>query len=117
MGEWLAFIGMDQYVAKFAENEISGSILMDVTLEDLDYMSITVLGHRKSILKGAEELRKNKRVSADAQSQSHAGGAAGGGPLRTQSASGVAKEGDDRSGTASMKQVSTIRAIGLAKLV
>lgn len=64
VGEWLSFVLMDQYIEKFAENEINGVILLDITLDDLDYMGITVLGHRKVILKGAEDLRKNKRVTA-----------------------------------------------------
>ena len=32
-------------------------------LDDLDYMGVTVLAHRKLILKGIEDLRKNKRVT------------------------------------------------------
>jgi len=49
-------------VEAFILNEINGNILLDITLEDLDYMGITVLGHRKIILKGAEDLRVNRRV-------------------------------------------------------
>ena len=47
---------------QFILNEINGNILLDITLEDLDYMGITALGHRKTILKGAEDLRVNRRM-------------------------------------------------------
>lgn len=76
---------MDQYIEKFAENEINGTILLDITLEDLDYMGITVLGHRKVILKGAEELRKNGRVSTTTSSLPNGLGVVG----RTQSATNI----------------------------
>lgn len=35
---------------------------MDISLEDLDYMGITILGHRKTILKGIEEIGSVKQV-------------------------------------------------------
>lgn len=65
VGSWLNSVQLGKYATAFAENEISGSLLLDITLDDLDYMEIKVLGHRKIILKGAEELRKNRRISAD----------------------------------------------------
>jgi hypothetical protein len=36
-----------QYVSIFAANQISGPVLLDISLEDLDYMEIKALGHRK----------------------------------------------------------------------
>ena len=63
VGEWLQSIRLDAYVASFAVNEISGQVLLDISLDDLDYMDVTILGHRKLILKGIEDLRKNKRVT------------------------------------------------------
>eukprot|EP01038_Epipyxis_sp_PR26KG_P010028 gene10028-13484_t len=65
VSDWLRAISLDQYSSIFSQNEINGLILLDITLDDLDYMGITILGHRKLLLKGAEELRKNKRVNAD----------------------------------------------------
>lgn len=61
VSEWLMAMQLQQYVNAFAQNDINGTILLDINLEDLDYMSITVLGHRKAILKGVEDLRRNKR--------------------------------------------------------
>ena len=61
--EWISFLNLSQYADVFKANEIAGPILLDISLEDLDYMDIKVLGHRKLILKGIEDLRKNKRVT------------------------------------------------------
>lgn len=63
MGDWLSSMLLQQHVPSFANNAISGAILLEVSLEDLDYMQVTVLAHRKIILKGIEDLRKNKRVT------------------------------------------------------
>ncbi len=102
VGEWLSFILMEQYVAIFAANEISGPILLDVTLEDLDYMNITVLGHRKVILRGAEELRRNGgKVVGGASSSSAAPASlsssmsAVSAPMRTHSASNMSMASND----------------------
>jgi hypothetical protein len=97
VGEWLSYIQMGQYAPMFAQNEINGLILLDVTLEDLDYMSITVLGHRKVILKGAEELRRNKRVSNLASESLPTSGTGLASVLRTQSASSMTKSSADDS--------------------
>ena len=56
-----------QYVSQFEENEINGPILLEISLEDLDYMGVKILGHRKVLLKGIEDLRKNKRVTINLQ--------------------------------------------------
>ncbi|KAJ1438183.1 hypothetical protein B484DRAFT_444780 [Ochromonadaceae sp. CCMP2298] len=63
VSEWLRAVALPQYVSSFAQNEISGGILLDVTLEDLDYMQITVLAHRKILLRGVEDLRRAGRFT------------------------------------------------------
>lgn len=60
---WLNHLKLSQYVESFAVNEINGEVLLDFSLEDLDYLQITILAHRKIILKGVEELKKNKYVN------------------------------------------------------
>ena len=67
--DWLNSIALGQYAEVFAQNEISGPILLDISLEDLDYMGISILGHRKVILKGVEDLRTNKRVTISLTAQ------------------------------------------------
>lgn len=63
VSEWLSSAQLYQYAAAFIANEISGLILLDITLDDLDYMGISILGHRKIILKSIEDLRENKRIT------------------------------------------------------
>ena len=54
VGGWLESLGFGQYVQVFKTNDITGSILLDLSLEDLDYMEIKILGHRKILLKSIE---------------------------------------------------------------
>lgn len=63
---WLTEVQLQQYVSAFAQNAITGSVLLDITGEDLDYMEIKILGHRKIILKAVEEFRQNQRYSSGA---------------------------------------------------
>ncbi|GMI48902.1 hypothetical protein TrCOL_g5546 [Triparma columacea] len=63
---WLTSLGLASYGNKFAENEIFGDILLDLGLDDLDYMGIKVLAHRKKLLKGIEELKRNGKGSTNA---------------------------------------------------
>ena len=65
--QWLQSVHLSQYASQFAENEINGPILMEISLEDLDYMGVKILGHRKVLLKGIEDLRKNRRVTISLQ--------------------------------------------------
>lgn len=63
VSSWLDSILLSQHIDKFVSNAINGPILLDISLNDLDYMGITVLGHRKVLLKGIEDLRINKKVT------------------------------------------------------
>jgi len=55
-GDWLVSLDLAQYGETFARNEISGRELLDLGLDDLDYMGVSVLAHRKRLLKGVAEL-------------------------------------------------------------
>ena len=59
---WLDSIGMGQYKELFKKNDINGAVLLEVSLEDLDYMKIAVLGHRKIIIKEVEDLRNRRHM-------------------------------------------------------
>lgn len=63
VGDWLKSMMLNQYVDIFTQNQITGPILLELSLQDLDYMEITILGHRKVLLKGIEDLRQNKKVT------------------------------------------------------
>eukprot|EP01032_Pedospumella_encystans_P021486 gene21486-24372_t len=60
---WLTELQLQQYVSAFAQNAIVGSVLVDITAEDLDYMEIKALGHRKILLKGVDDLRRNGKFT------------------------------------------------------
>ena len=77
---------LEQYVDIFKQNEITGTIVLDISLEDLDYMGITVLAHRKVLLKAIEDLRQNKRVTLDITAPQVSG---------TKGQSGIARTSSD----------------------
>ena len=54
--EWLQWLNLSQYSSQFAENQINGPILLEISNEDLDYMNINILAHRKILLKGISDL-------------------------------------------------------------
>jgi hypothetical protein len=64
--DWLRYIQLEQYVETFYDNQINGNVLLELTLEDLDYLQITVLAHRKTLLRSINELKQafvNKKQS------------------------------------------------------
>jgi trimeric autotransporter adhesin len=62
--EWLDMLGLNQHRECFSQNEISGPILLEVGQDDLDYMHITALAHRKQLLRGIDDLKRNGRPTS-----------------------------------------------------
>jgi class 3 adenylate cyclase/predicted ATPase len=50
VAEWLQKLGLDQYAQRFAENDISFSILPHLTDLDLKELGVQSLGHRRQLL-------------------------------------------------------------------
>ena len=48
--EWLASLGLGEYAARFAENDIDFAILADLTDQDLEKIGVASLGHRRKLL-------------------------------------------------------------------
>ena len=44
MLDWLEHISLPVYKQVFEENAVDGAILLELSLDDLDYMQITALG-------------------------------------------------------------------------
>jgi hypothetical protein len=64
--DWLAKLGLGQYAQRFAENNISFSILPDLTDQHLKEIGVS-LGHRLRLLRAIAELtRGEKEVSKPA---------------------------------------------------
>ena len=57
VSRWLDKLQMGKYKSVFAENEIDGCILLEVGADDLDYMDVKVLAHRKIILRALDSSR------------------------------------------------------------
>ena len=54
---WLAELGLQRYERAFRENDIDSDVLPNLTIEDLDAMGITSVGHRRRILSAAATLK------------------------------------------------------------
>ena len=53
--DWLEKLGLGQYAQRFAENDISFSVLSDLTDQDLKEIGVS-LGHRRQLLRAITEL-------------------------------------------------------------
>ena len=49
VGAWLRGLGLGQYEAAFAENEIDASVLPDLTADDLREIGVASVGHRRQL--------------------------------------------------------------------
>jgi SAM domain (Sterile alpha motif) len=56
VGDWLRSLGLAQYEAAFRDDEVDGKILPKLTVEDLEELGVTAVGHRRAILAAIEEL-------------------------------------------------------------
>jgi class 3 adenylate cyclase/tetratricopeptide (TPR) repeat protein len=55
--DWLKQLGMDEYIQRFAENDIDFAILSDLTDQDLEKIGVTSLGHRRKLLRAIAKLK------------------------------------------------------------
>ena len=53
IADWLKTLGMSEYAARFAENDIN--VLPDLTDHDLEKLGV-LLGHRRKLLRAIAEL-------------------------------------------------------------
>src|SRR6516162_577127 len=56
VADWLQKLGLEQYARQFAENDISFSVLSDLTDQDLKEIGVS-LGHRRQLLRAIAELK------------------------------------------------------------
>jgi class 3 adenylate cyclase len=59
IADWLERLGLGQYAQRFAENDISFSVLPDLTDPDLKEIGVS-LGHRRQLLRAIAELASRK---------------------------------------------------------
>ena len=56
VSQWLERVGLPQYAAAFADNDIELCLLSELTEGDLERLGVVSLGHRKRMLKSIAEL-------------------------------------------------------------
>ena len=62
IGDWLQKLGLGQYAQRFAENNISFSVLPDLTDQDLKELEVSSLGHRRQLLRAISELTRREKM-------------------------------------------------------
>jgi len=63
VADWLQKLGLGQYAQPFAENDISFSILPDLTDQDLKELGVASLGHRRQLLRAITEMKGGEAVA------------------------------------------------------
>ena len=69
VADWLQKLGLWQYAQRFAENDITFSILSDLTDQDLEKIGVASLGHRRLLLREIANLSKTADAAAPAPSR------------------------------------------------
>src|SRR5215467_2220745 len=68
VSDWLEKLGLGQYAQRFAENDISFSVLPDLTDQDLKEIGVS-LGHRRQLLREIANLSKGVHAASSAPSR------------------------------------------------
>jgi class 3 adenylate cyclase len=68
VASWLRDLGLEQYEATFRENAVGVELLPDLTADDLKDLGVTLIGHRRQLLKAIAALRDN---AASLQAENH----------------------------------------------
>src|SRR5580704_13702155 len=64
IADWLEWLGMADYVERFAENRIDFSVLPELSDQDLKELGV-VLGDRRKLLRAIRELSAGKAAAAE----------------------------------------------------
>jgi class 3 adenylate cyclase/predicted ATPase len=57
VADWLRRLGLEQYEPAFADNNIDGEVLAQLTADDLIGLGVTSIGHRRKLLGAIAQLR------------------------------------------------------------
>ena len=63
--EWLRSLGLERYASAFHDNGIDERVLPELTAEDLKDLGISMVGHRRMLLKAIAGLRAGPSAAAD----------------------------------------------------
>ena len=56
VADWLRRLGLEQYAPAFADNDIDGEILPELTADDLIGIGVTSIGHRRRLFNAITAL-------------------------------------------------------------
>ena len=74
VAQWLHGLGLGQYAATFARNDVDGLILLELTAEDLVSLGVSSVGHRRRLLSAIAALRDGPRAATSDVPQVGSGG-------------------------------------------
>ncbi len=63
VADWLRGLGLEQYAAAFAENDIDGEILSELTADDLIGLGVTSIGQRRKLLAAITALHASQAAA------------------------------------------------------
>ena len=63
VGIWLRSLGLERYEAAFRDNEIDGTVLPNLTAEDLKDLGVGIVGHRRKLLDSIAALHADVHVT------------------------------------------------------
>src|SRR6516164_9062716 len=63
IGDWLSQVGMHEYAQRFAENGIDLDIVTELTDQDLEKIGVTMLGHRRKLLRAIANLKAAEKIT------------------------------------------------------
>ena len=107
---WLRGIGLDQYEAAFRDNGVDGSVLPELTAEDLKEMGVAAVGHRRKLLAAIAALRGTTSAARGAGPRRCLRGAAR--RCRSQPGRGRARRGAAAADGAVLRPRGLDRALG-----
>jgi len=65
--DWLRELGLEQYAPAFRDNDIDGTVLRELTADDLTGLGVTSIGHRRKLLAAIAALHQEPAQSATAR--------------------------------------------------
>jgi len=70
VADWLRTLDLSRYEAAFRENSVSIDLVPSLTSEDLKYLGVTPVGHRRRLLDAIAVLRADADLARDPQAAS-----------------------------------------------
>jgi class 3 adenylate cyclase len=65
IGSWLRDLGLERYVAAFADNDVTPTILPHLCAADLKELGVASVGHRRLLLAAIDKLREGPISARD----------------------------------------------------